>query len=420
MRQGTFLDFTGIFLLCLWVLTVFNRGGAAVGIGAFGIPHLLVLLAPVLYGLGHSNSLPRRDILLLVPIAVIALIGAMHLANEGFSSEQLLNASPMFYPVVVLAGVYVARKWLNRLHKFYWSLFIAVSLLAISAPAVRALLSGVIVINGHSLFGFYGSYYTVVIPAFCYFFTRAIRGRTILLTIISTAAILVLGSRSGMVALFISIMCLFLAADKARFAFKSLLLISALLAALTFIFPLLNYFSAGFRGDFSPSYYFYALLSIVVPEAGMADFGTAFVGSRTHRMEMAYEIIQEVMKSSSTTLFGLGVSEPLVETSFRNPHNGYVTILGRSGMIGLAALVWLVIYTAIMVRSWGKRSESMLEDRDRAFCWAVLLSGIWMIGFTTLLDSPMNAIPFFFLLGAIFGQATGTKHSRHAMQKPNP
>ncbi|MBX3736823.1 MAG: O-antigen ligase family protein [Candidatus Didemnitutus sp.] len=102
------------------------------------------------------------------------------------------------------------------------------------------------------------------------------------------------------------------------------------------------------------------------------------------------------------------VSEYMPDTASefvtRSPHNVFVTVLGRMGLLGVAA--WTAFYAAhatATVRVW--RAAGRTSERTPtlfAMTWVVMVSAC----FGVVLEGPMGAVPFWILLGLAYAART--------------
>lgn len=103
----------------------------------------------------------------------------------------------------------------------------------------------------------------------------------------------------------------------------------------------------------------------------------------------------------------------------RSPHNIAMTILARSGMVGfsvwllmLAVSFWHIARATLLSRRAGEREHELLGIWLIAYLAAILIVAL----FGVVLESPMGAIPFFFLLGI----AIAWSSERLAQLTPHP
>ncbi len=92
---------------------------------------------------------------------------------------------------------------------------------------------------------------------------------------------------------------------------------------------------------------------------------------------------------------------PVTEAEFttRSPHNIYLTILGRMGLLGVAGL--LAIYISHGRETWHSSQQARKDPNYdevltlQAMCWVVMISAC----FGVVLEGPMGAIPLWSILG---------------------
>ena len=112
------------------------------------------------------------------------------------------------------------------------------------------------------------------------------------------------------------------------------------------------------------------------------------IGSRNHRIEMWFEVIENTSKTLSGTFFGDGFSTKIVENEFAGiPHNGFITIFKRAGLFGIF-LFLLIIYKTyklfIPVKSISLKKYVFLNLTVLAFLLEMMTG--------TVIDSPFTAI----------------------------
>lgn len=105
--------------------------------------------------------------------------------------------------------------------------------------------------------------------------------------------------------------------------------------------------------------------------------------------------------------------------SVRSPHNWFIGILARVGIVGLV-LIGGVIASAAAIISRNRRRISEDETLTSAALGLVVILPVAALG--VVLESPFGAIPFWWFLGIIMtlrATATDSKsHLSHARQKP--
>ena len=105
---------------------------------------------------------------------------------------------------------------------------------------------------------------------------------------------------------------------------------------------------------------------------------------------MWLEMIERVQRPENQ-LFGIQSGMALVDTVFRNPHNSYLSVIGRGGIVGSALYAAFMLWTIKILLNSTKRNQLAAK--------AMLPTLFILPTFTTVIDSPMTAIPFLYLLG---------------------
>jgi hypothetical protein len=122
-------------------------------------------------------------------------------------------------------------------------------------------------------------------------------------------------------------------------------------------------------------------------------------GTRNHRLEMWTEITRLVFSSVDTAVFGFGFGGEVGDVlgiTFRAPHNGFITLLFRGGLIGLLLFVAILV---VLFRYFGKvlRTSPEGSERRRHAAMGLILVGA-MVGEAmagTILDSPFTSMLFY-------------------------
>jgi hypothetical protein len=121
-------------------------------------------------------------------------------------------------------------------------------------------------------------------------------------------------------------------------------------------------------------------------------------GTKEHRLSMWRQVITETIREDPW--FGQGFRDQLIEETFRNPHNSFVSIFGRMGTIGLSiALVIYIIFpfwVAWRLRSFGHGPLNQHLLFYSCFVIAFLSYGL----FSTALESPYCSLVVNFIYGA--------------------
>ncbi len=137
-------------------------------------------------------------------------------------------------------------------------------------------------------------------------------------------------------------------------------------------------------------------------------------------------IWRQVTDSPGNLLFGLGYGSPLIEfvatdnVLVREPHNSYISILGRLGLAGIVLFTWGHI---LLLRSWFRafglcRRVGYREGCERLLVFMVYFVLVWVFSLGgDAFEKPFVAIPYYFFWGIVlhYGQ-----HLRGALTEDGP
>ena len=269
---------------------------------------------------------------------------------------------------------------------------------------IKKLFINFIVINNISLLGYYGSYSFLTISAYCWFSSgigRIFINRNLLL--LSAASSLISGSRAAVIGLFIAFFGTLNKSFKELFRIKNILNIffgTTIVFAIVFlIFPIFNGLDVNIRGDYSPEYFITSIKSIFNPFSSMDEYGTSLIGSRQHRLIMALQAYFTLISKPSYFFFGVPFDLNYTGTSFNDPHNSYVSLFARGGIITLSTFLYSLI---VFLKSLKIKSQFLILNKINSFSFSFILFSIFYIGLHPVLTSPMTGIPFYFLYGFIW------------------
>jgi O-antigen ligase len=120
-------------------------------------------------------------------------------------------------------------------------------------------------------------------------------------------------------------------------------------------------------------------------------------GTKQHRIEMWTEIINDTLESDP--LFGQGYRDKLVEVSFFNPHNSFVTFFGRMGILGLFLV--LLMYFGIPITI--ARKLKIVSDKENQFYllfYLCIITSCLAVSLTApTFESPYSALVCNFVFG---------------------
>lgn len=154
-----------------------------------------------------------------------------------------------------------------------------------------------------------------------------------------------------------------------------------------------------------------ARLGEVTPDFYTGHIGTLLggegpsAGTLDDRVEWARQTLAYTAQSPVTVAFGSGLGPDLTfgfkqggEILVRKPHNDFLEVYARTGLVGLGLFVWMIVaaMTPIVRRA---RSDT---GPHGIFCSFVVGASVVMFGIALtqpLLAFPYGAVPTFFLLG---------------------
>lgn len=156
------------------------------------------------------------------------------------------------------------------------------------------------------------------------------------------------------------------------------------------------------RFDVTLSNLFGFFLSIFKSDVNLSGTvaGAAVSGTRNHRLIMWGEALARIWSNPLYIIFGVGYHDTVAQSvSFRNVHNGYITILYRNGIIGLG--LFFAFIAKIMKRFSGLISKSPDADIKKAsILGLIMLVGVLADALTgTILDSPFTSFIAYAAIG---------------------
>lgn len=191
--------------------------------------------------------------------------------------------------------------------------------------------------------------------------------------------------------------------------FLKSVIIKILSSTILFIFlspVLINFFFdlEVIRFEITPSNIINFFYSIFSSEIDLSSGFGGLSGTRDHRLEMWSAIVSKVFESPITTFFGFGYKGEvldILQVSFRAPHNGFVTILYRGGLIGLFTYLFFLFSLLYIFYSF-VRSGINYKDKEVAF-WAIILLGAFIgdASTGTIIDSPFTSFLFYAQMGIL-------------------
>lgn len=131
-----------------------------------------------------------------------------------------------------------------------------------------------------------------------------------------------------------------------------------------------------------------------------AAAGAGVSGTRNHRLIMWGEALSRIFSNPFYILFGVGYHDTVAQSvSFRNVHNGYITIFYRNGLVGLGLFSAFVL--RIISRFKGLiRDSADADERKSSILGLIMLGGILADALTgTIIDSPFTSFIAYAVIG---------------------
>jgi len=136
-------------------------------------------------------------------------------------------------------------------------------------------------------------------------------------------------------------------------------------------------------------------------------------------------IWQDVTSSFTTLLFGIGYGIPLTDffddtnALVREPHNSYISMFARTGVVGLTAFILVQLS---LVRTWFRVYRSCANDADKTWRNNMLIMGTFFLMIAILaigedsFEKPFNAALYYFFSGVILRSAFSLRAGNRACE----
>jgi hypothetical protein len=145
--------------------------------------------------------------------------------------------------------------------------------------------------------------------------------------------------------------------------------------------------------------------------AGIKSKGVeSAAGGVSERLGWWENIIKKLTDNTGNFLFGLGYGLPLIDFHgsenqvVREPHNSYISVLGRLGLLGAILFTWMHVH---LVRAWLRaynlcRQMDFRLGQDRLFLLMVYFVLIWVFSLgEDAFEKPYLTIPYYFFWGVV-------------------
>ncbi len=430
LKRLAVIDYFVLLGICGYI--VLNRGFAYIGFGSVGVPIYIgeVLVVVAAWSIqrrmreDHTRPFPAP----MWWMIVCALIGTAHLLGDvaTVGVEAIRNFSVLYYAIFFPFGYYLALD-AGRRRRTYAILGIAffLELIHASTYAIRHTIAPWITFGNEDvpLLGNHGASYIMSVGAL---FFLALSGKSALgwrpLTRAAVAlwgivAVALYESRSGLMSLLTATVALLIIRRARAMRLVSALVIS-FIALISFL-DLINVRMKSDRGDLTLSGLLYYMRSVVVDDAPNRVSGQeegfevdrqmaqGLAGTRKGRINWWEDIITRTLSEPGSATYGRGFSEILVPVKLaggfyiRYPHNVYVTVLARVGLVGLACFIAFHLHViGGLIGRIRRRPAEELGVRDDLLVWALFLISV-MVGasFAVVHESPFLAAPLYFFNG---------------------
>jgi O-Antigen ligase len=363
------------------------------------------------FGVGAArDALPTVEILFIIPGYVSTIVG---LRGREPGRAWMWR---FVYAVAVLAGFYglllPAADYLQELSPEVPSVQQSVPLLGYFAswPAV-------------GLMGVFGTF------LWRWQLERLATGReraiAAVIAISGLAAFVQAQSRISYLFVGISVPILLLIGGQGRLISRVFIAVGAVMVALLAL-ELSNVQIGGRIGTLSASGIAEHLMTLS-GDSDSGEYGGAAAGINQRR-EWRHHALRLWSSSPETEVLGIGFGEVLTNLTtagaqgqtmvVREPHNSYVSILTRSGLLGIG--VFLSLQTAAFITAWRGYRRFMVSNRTAAaFFLGALLAQTYSLMNAwgePHFENAYTAVPSLFLIGCIFGVAAYYRQSEHALR----
>lgn len=399
-----------------------NRGFGYIGVSVGPAPLLVgeLTIAAALLLLPHGRVLPQfaRDPM-AAWLALWFLWGGLVLSLQlnALTFDVAKDASIVYYPLFLYFGYVVAsfernRKTILRVLGLTFLLFLVYIFgfpwdVAIQDASPRVLMD-------LGLFGHYNTAYVHVLGGALFFvilgprvFPRLAGGICLALGALFLGTLLFVQSRAGVLGAVACLGLLLFLGYRGRFVKLSLgLFVLAVLVAFA------NARGVTLQGWKAPATLdFLSHMVETTFGAGTDEYEAGLHATRESRFQMWRTAIEPNLASPAAFLFGNGFGDLLVDIELntgwikRSPHNSFVTIFARVGLVGLAifvglhqrflSVVWRAIRrTRLRGRTAQRQTLSFLLVYYTAFTMGALFSVVY--------DTPYMAAPCYFAMGLAY------------------
>ena len=428
----------GIVLLTVCCYILLNRGFGYVGVMLGTAPLLMgeLTTAAALTLLPHRRVLAkiRREGVFVLMILWMAYGTLIVMASAPSLSVNILkDASLILYAIYFYFGYAVfitARSYRSVLGMLYLTFFLHFAYLFGFPQDVLIQNESPKVLYELGLFGHYnqgdvhlvgGALFFVLVARFLA--PRASR-RLVLVGACYFGTLMFVQSRAGLLTSAVCLALLIAFGYRRQLSKLMLGLVGAvfLVVALSSVGIVLE----GWKGPVTLDFLGHMVETIFGGGGGQYE-EAGLLGSRESRLSMWMTAAAPSFQSPTALVFGRGFHELLIDIELttgwikRSPHNSFVTIFARLGLIGLILfVVFHVLFVRYVARALRFVSEQRLGFPKALLTWMGLYYVSFNIGafFGVVYDTPYMAAPAYFIMGCAYGLSTVVLSGRS--REPTP
>lgn len=393
-----------------------------------GVPIAEIILILTLAVIDYSKLLPKlSEIVFLLPFLIWwgLGIGRAIVGVPEFGMWALRDATHVIESLFLLVGFAVAASLRNFEAFFSWmpKILVIVVVYALSYPFSKslALLSPILTAGGGHpvplLFNYIGISLFLLLAAFYLLIFKCQRGTLSALVALLTAVFILLYAISIFQArtLYIQIIAIMLFFTFYRRNLLASLTIGMFLLVLGVV--ILSFFDVQIKGRLGVTMSLDFLFRHFLAIAGVSSVGLeGSAGGVDQRIGWWLDIYDRWTSGFDTFVIGRGYGFPLVDfvakgdvyakggQLVREPHNSYISIIARIGIMGIIAFLWMHL---LMIGAWWRTYKQCArlqwrEGENRLLILMVFFILVWVNAMTEdAFEKPFFAIPYYFFWGVM-------------------
>jgi O-antigen ligase len=184
----------------------------------------------------------------------------------------------------------------------------------------------------------------------------------------------------------------------------------------------------GFKGEPITLEFMYAMAraSFGLARGGDSWLVWSAAGGVTHRVDWWTGIVDQLTAGPVNFLFGLGYGHPLTDhlwygvAPLREPHNSYLSIFARIGLVGFVLWCWVHV---CLLRAWHTaytwaRKNGSNNLQTYLIVIMVYFAGIWVTAIgEDPLEKPFNITPHYFFWGVVLRFAAAAEREEKRRER---